>query len=111
MLTQTHSPVATYWALAIWALCMLDFLTLARCGSSVLALMASGPNDTKRPYWMIQSLFWGSMKLLCLGAIGVALFYGRSIPSIALLLGLGTLLVVPLFGGFWWSRKEFLTHA
>lgn len=103
-----QEPLSTLkWLLALWALCVLDLLALTKAILAVMVLMSltDTENDlAKRPALSIQAMFWGLMKLVCLGVLGAVLVMkSETIPRFALLAGLGTLIVVPLFGGFWWS--------
>jgi hypothetical protein len=87
----------------IWALCLLDLYSLSRAVGALLELSTtSGEN---RGVLTIQAFYWGMIKLLCLGILGIVLFYGRSIPATSMLAGTGTLVVVPLVGGYRWSQK------
>ena len=99
-----------FWAAGIWLLCMADLLAMAQVVSQLLQLSGAGPQSTARGPRMMQIFFWGLIKLACLGLFGVILWAGRETPQRALLMGLGTLVVVPLVGGFWWSQRE-LSHA
>lgn len=87
----------------LWAVCLLDLYSLARAVGAVLELSVTDGENRGR--FTIQAFYWGLIKLLCLGILGIILFYGRSIPSAAMLIGTGTLVIVPLVGGYWWSQK------
>ncbi len=90
------------WTLGLWVVCVLDLAAMAQMFRAVFALMSDIP-EVSRPAWKLRLLIWGLTKLTCLGLLGVILFLNPSIPSPALLFGLGTLVVVPLFGGLGWS--------
>ncbi len=96
------------WFLLIWALCLVDFLSMTVSFSKFLALKTD--RIWQEPRQLLEAIFWGTLKLVCLGLFGMVLIKGRSIPTVGLLAGFGTLVVVPLVGGFWWSFKEFI-HA
>jgi hypothetical protein len=100
------------WLVGIWGLCVLDLLALARVVLGMLAFAGGGSefSTEKKAALGVQTSVWGILKLVCLGTLGATVFVGRNIPSISLLAGLGTLIVVPLAGGFWWSQKV-LSHA
>ncbi len=97
------------WSVGLWLLCMLDLFSLAKAGAAVTHLIGGNLGDKRIPI-AVQALFWGAIKLVCLGFIGWVLFNAQSAPEGALLMGLGTLVIVPLFGGFHWSQRE-LNHA
>jgi hypothetical protein len=92
----------------LWLVCLIDLYSLSRAVGAVLELAAT--SGEKRGPLTIQAFYWGMIKLLCLGILGIILFYGRSIPPVSLLAGTGTLVVVPLLGGYWWSQRA-LRHA
>lgn len=96
-----------FWFSVVWLICVFDFFAIFKTIACVLALMSDGQAD-KKAVILFQTLFWGFMKLACLGLLGGLLMMSQKfeIPQKALLMGLGTLIVVPLFGGFWWSRSE-----
>jgi hypothetical protein len=104
------------WFCVLWTLCVLDLITLSKAIQAAFRLIGQDPNysgevaDQKRPALIVQAFYWGFIKLACLGTFTVILMRAQQIPSSSLLLGLGTLVVVPIFGGFWWSKRE-LHHA
>lgn len=99
---------AVAWMTFLWALCLFDLYALSRAVGAALGLAAI--TGEKRGALTIQAFYWGVIKLTCLGILGTILSYGRSIPTSSLLMGSGTLVVVPLLGGYWWSQKV-LRHA
>lgn len=103
----------TLWFSVVWFVCLFDFFAIFKTIACVLALMSDAQAD-KKAVLLFQTLFWGIMKLACLGILGGLLMMSRKleIPQKSLLMGLATLIIVPLFGGYWWSRsviqqKEF----
>lgn len=101
------------WFSVVWIVCLFDFFAIFKTIACVLALMSDTQAD-KKAVLLFQTVFWGLMKLSCLGLLGGLLMMSQrfEIPQKSLLMGLATLMVVPLFGGFWWSRgaiqqKEF----
>lgn len=101
--------LALFWMVDLWALSMLDLLSMAKLSAGLIALRSD--SDTGNPGALqIQALFWGVIKLVCLGLFGAVLLRVQAVPTIALFSGFGTLLVVALVGGFWWSQRE-LSHA
>jgi hypothetical protein len=94
---------ALIWVGVLWVLCLLDLYALSRAVGAALALMSD--DEENRGPLVVRALYWGVVKLTCLGILGAALSYGRSIPVTALLMGIGTAVVVPLIGGYGWSQK------
>lgn len=87
----------------LWLVCLIDLYSLARAVGAVLEHSTAIPEN--RGALTIQAFYWGMIKLLCLGILGIILFYGRAIPATSLLVGTGTLVVVPLVGGYRWSQR------
>jgi hypothetical protein len=92
----------------LWATCLFDLYALARTAGAALDAM-SGAREKRRAS-VLQALYWATIKLACLGILGVVLLRGDAMPAISLYMGSATLFVVPLFGGYWWSQKV-LRHA
>ncbi|MBC7693014.1 MAG: hypothetical protein H7222_14725 [Methylotenera sp.] len=97
------------WMLGLWTLCVLDLVALAKTIAAGIILMSDQAPE-KKSALAVQALSWGSLKMIFLGVIGLVLWKASTVPTVALLSGIGTLLIVPLVGGFWWSQKE-LSHA
>ena len=95
------------WLFGLWALCLLDLAALAKTVNGMLAIAAggSGPAAENRGAYVIHTFSWGLIKLVCLGIFALVMIKARPIPTAGLLLGMGTLVVVPLVGGFFWSQK------
>ncbi len=96
------------WMALFWALCLLDLYALISTVEAAIEVMAQ--SGEKRSAQTIRAFYWGSVKLICLGIFGLILFSSHSIPETGLLAGIGTLMMVPLIGGYRWSKKV-LTHA
>ncbi|MGK5088776.1 hypothetical protein WDW86_14560 [Bdellovibrionota bacterium FG-2] len=110
-LSSGEAKLSIAWFLCFWGLSVFDLFALTKVVSTLLILAAGDEKSVeKRPALIIQSFYWGFLKIGCLGAFGVVLFLGSSISRGAMLLGLGTLIIVPLFGGFLWSQRV-LKHA
>jgi len=110
-LQSENSPFhVMMWTLGLWFLCMLDLAAIAKTIAIVFILVS--PQDlANKPAMIVQVIFWATLKFGCLGLLGFLFWsFGKELPNMALLMGLGTLLVVPLLGGFWWSHKE-LSYA
>jgi hypothetical protein len=99
-------PAAWSWMVGFWGFCVADLYALARTVFAVLAVAAEESAEA-RAKLSIQALFWGILKLGCLGLFTLVLIrHGTGIPAKGLLLGLGTLIVVPIVGGYWWSQRS-----
>jgi hypothetical protein len=99
---------ALKWMLIFWMLCLLDLIALTLLVSAFVSLAAG--SSEKRGARIIQASTWGAIKLACLGIFAAILLQGFTIPSLGLYMGMGTLMIVPLVGGLWWSQRE-LQHA
>lgn len=89
--------------LGFWTLSVLDLGILAKFLSSAGYLMNA--NEATRSAYAVQAIVWGVSKVVCLGLFVLVLLKGHEIPMHSLLLGMGTLVVVPLAGGFIWSQR------
>ena len=92
----------------LWFLSILDLAVLSKLGLVLFSLVNA--EGARRSALTIQAFFWGAFKIICLGLFVITLLKGQKIPVSGLSLGMGTLVVVPLLGGFLWSRKV-LTDA
>ena len=89
------------WFLLFWGLSMLD---LGVISGLVLSIGAwEGVRDRARLGLRVGILVF--LKLAVLTIFGLILFLKHGIPQPSLLLGLGTLIVVPLIGGLAWSYQ------
>ena len=94
------------WFGAFWAFCMFDLMFMVRALAAVIHLMTEVKTD-RRPARLVQAVFWGALKLLCLGASGFLTYRARGIaPAASLWTGVATIVIVPLAAGFWWSRQQ-----
>ena len=91
------------WMLVFWGLSNLDLSVLAKFMS--VAVRWAGATPEKRPVLAIQAFCWGIFKVVCLGLFIFVLLKGYEIPTYGLLLGVGTLGIVPLVGGILWSQR------
>ena len=101
---------AISWALGLWIISNLDLLALAQTVRGLLRLASGSDSDARRPALLVSVMGWGALKLGCLGLFAFVLIRGSLIPSVALMSGLATMIVVPLAGGLWWSQRS-LDHA
>lgn len=90
---------------SFWFLTLLDLFSITKVVASLLNLMSDSANSS-RTKTLIQLAFWGTLKLTCLIGLGLGISKAEGLPLMGLLMGLGTLIVVPLAGGFWWTRFE-----
>ena len=102
---SSHPQSALAWMLVLWMLCVLDLIALAKTVAAATILM-SDQFPEKKAAFMVQTLVWGTTKFAVLGFLGIVLWKAQAAPKIAVVLGVATLLVVPLIGGFWWSQVE-----
>jgi hypothetical protein len=93
---------AIVWLAVIWAVALVDLLALAKLIQAVFALAGGGDWS---PMPAIQTFYWGLIKLACLGLFGAILLRDAAVPASGLLLGLATLFVVPIVGGFIWGQR------
>lgn len=100
--------VAMGWAGLLWALCLFDLYALFRAVGAAFEIVSS--EGKKQRAVIVQAFYWGVIKLTCLGILGAILFNKRSLPLVSELTGFGTIVIVPLLGGYGWSQKV-LRHA
>ena len=88
----------------IFALSNLFFLVKM---IEVTTNLMSDQATEKRGLYQIQVVFWVTLKLISFGGLFFLIWkFQNQVILPALVCGVGTLIVVPLFGGYWWSRKE-----
>lgn len=101
-----NQSLALLALLGFWFFGLFDLYSLARAVFAALALAASD-NPEHKGKLAIQALFWGILKLGSLGLFTFVLIrHGKEIPSKGLLLGIGTVFVVPIVGGYRWSQRS-----
>jgi hypothetical protein len=92
------------WMVGLYLLSLCDLVALGKTIEGMLFVAeGSGENRAVRA---LQTFYWALLKLFCLGIFTIVLIKGKSIPSPGLLLGMGTICVVPLLGGLFWSHTE-----
>ena len=94
------------WAAGLWAYCLFDLFALLRCAYFLVVLQLTPP-EKKRTLLILQTFYWGTIKLACWLFLSVVLLKGPPIPKSSLLLGMGTLGAVPLLGGIIWKGQFF----
>jgi hypothetical protein len=83
--------------LVLGLLCLGDLLSL----SSLVKILVEIKSEEreKLPERIIRAAIYGTMKVCCLLGIVVVLKLGRSVPSFALIMGVSTLVIVPIISG------------
>lgn len=94
---QDDPWVKVGWMLKLWFLVMVDLIALA----SFVSGMFDWKTVSKKNQisLIIRTSSWGVIKLACLGLLGRVLYSAKSIPTVPLLLGLSTMVVIPIGGG------------
>ena len=91
------------WFVGFWFISLCNLFALAKTAHSAVNL-ASGTKQSGRE---LTNLFlWGTLKLFCFGVIVGVFIFVRELASSVVVIGVGTVVVVPLFGGFFWLRTE-----
>lgn len=91
------------WFFGLWALSLLDLVALGKTVQGLIAI--AGGAGENLPAYTIHTFSWGLIKLVCLGIFALVVIKGSPIPTAGLLVGMGTLVVVPLVGGLLWSQR------
>jgi hypothetical protein len=94
------------WYSGLWACSGINLFALSKTVSKVLLLMSDNVGQ-QRAQILIQVFFWASLKLGFLTLLGSLIWHSQSVPGMTLLLGLSTLVVVPIVGSYLWSRKDY----
>jgi hypothetical protein len=114
----TAAHRALTWMGILSGICLLDLYALIQALSALFALMAlsssEGSSPSIRPpqspiFLVIRTSYWGGIKLVCLIFLGTLLARGASpsgIPTVGLITGVSTLVVVPLLGGLLWHLQH-----
>lgn len=89
------------WFFLFWTLVLLDLALIA----GLVGAMVSWQESSDKARMGIRVAVLGLLKVLWLVIFGAILILKRGIPTPSLLVGLGTLIVVPLFGGLVWSYQ------
>jgi cytochrome bd-type quinol oxidase subunit 2 len=102
--------IAARWFVVISLLCFVDLIAIVRTMAAAFEWTAM-PEDAgeKRAAAAIRTLYWGAFKLACLGILGMILIRAKDAPGLSLLLGVATLVALPLVGGYFWSRAKLET--
>jgi hypothetical protein len=96
---------ALTWMLRLWLISMVDLLAIAKVIYYVFELQRP-QEPQKRIFSVIHTSYWGAIKIACILICGTILVKGShlpaGIPSVGLVSGISTLVVVPLAGGLVW---------
>ena len=108
IILATQDSVVLYrsvkWMIGLWVLCLADLVSLAKVVALIFGFLSNQDTDL-RLFLSVQMIFWAVAKLLCLVVLGAVLLLGKNIPALALVVGLGTCIIVPLFWGLWWFYR------
>lgn len=96
---------AAFWFALLYGMVVCNLFFLVKSIAVVIVLL-SYQGAEKQTRHAIQLAFWGTAKFSTLGALIAVIWKAKDIPTLALAMGMGTLLVVPFIGGFWWSNVE-----
>lgn len=89
----------------LFVLCVLDLFFLVKTVAVILELV-SYQGAEKQTRHAIRLAFWASAKFFTLAVLVVIVWKARGVPVLSWSMGIGTLIVVPLLGGLWWSSGE-----
>ncbi|MEN9723987.1 MAG: hypothetical protein RJB38_1973 [Pseudomonadota bacterium] len=87
------------WFVVFWSLGVGDLATIA---ALVFAITSWGESSDRVKMGLRITILTG-LKVTLLLIFGAILFLKHGIPQSSLLVGLGTLIVVPLLGGLFWT--------
>ena len=100
----------------LWALCVADLILLGKTVAKVLAMMSDTRHQPDESGQLASSrsslegvtlVFWGLGKFVAFLLLGFMVFHWSKVLSVGLLVAVvSILLVVPLFGGLFWSRLD-----
>jgi hypothetical protein len=102
----------------LFVLVALDLFFLGKT-VAVLSVLLSDQLAEKQPNQALKLVLWGMAKMAALGALMAVTWNAKNIPTLSLLLGIGSLIVIPVLGGLSWSwieefkneRSRELDHA
>lgn len=98
--------VAGLWFAAFWCMSVLDLFLIAKTVESLGQLLTEdGQTPEKKAAWILRASTWGVLKIVCLGLFIFIFVVVTGLPQTSLFLGIGTLVVVPLAGGWLWSQR------
>lgn len=83
--------VSAGWFLGFWALSLFDFYVIAGLSRALLT----------QPIHPGRAYMFGSLKFVCLGLFGIGLTYAKDAAFTPVMLGLVSLMLIPLVGSMW----------
>lgn len=101
---QINVLLAVRWFVILWGLTVLDLLFLAKALLLVLKFVGG---SNKQELLVIPIIFWAVLKFTFFCGLTIILLKVSGIPSFSLLMGLSTLVVIPLCGGMLWNYSWF----
>lgn len=97
--------VGSFWFSLLFFLSVGNLFFLGKVVAVLIDLM-SHQGTQKGLYSASHVLRYGTMKFALLGAILITMWKSESAPMLARMLGLGTLVMIPLLGGISMSQKQ-----
>ena len=85
--------------LSTWILGTADLFALAKTIIAIINILS----QSNRAFGPI--IFWGSLKILLLGAIGAIFFVFREMPRVPMVFGMTTVVFTTLLGGVFWTLR------
>jgi hypothetical protein len=102
-ITQEHFANSVKWLTILTAVGCLDLYAIAKVVQGILGITKAAE---QKIVFITQIGLWVLIKLVCLILFGIALWVGREASGLALSLGAGTLMIVPVVGGVLWTQRE-----
>jgi hypothetical protein len=89
----------------LWA---ISCLNLAALGKFVFEFLkwVRDTGQINSPVRGTKVYIWAAIKFGCLILLGSLIWQSRTVPGMTLLLGMAPMVVVPIIGGYLWSRKR-----
>lgn len=104
-----ESKRAVIWMLRLSFISMLDLLAIAKVFYYLFELQRD-QEPGKRIFSVIRTSYWGALKIACIVICGTILVKGSHLPAgipvVGLVLGISTLVIVPLLGGAVWYLTQ-----
>lgn len=97
--------VGSFWFSLLFFLSVGNLFFLGKVVAVLIDLM-SHQGTQKGLYSFSHALRYGTMKFALLGAILITVWKSETAPMLARMLGLGTLVAIPLLGGIGMSQKQ-----
>jgi len=88
-----------FWFVAIWVWCNLDLIALGKTVARLMALVSSRTPAEKGRITR-EAIFWAFLKLVWLGSAVFLLGFLKELPLSPVFLGFGSLVVIPILGGW-----------